>query len=608
MKKGKLMAGFITLLVVIGMLGLAGCTPTYTQDELNTQVQTAQNNVKTSYEAKLSTLQAECISTVEKLNMETSNLNTDIADFQKAKAELEASNDVKGEEVAELASKIAVLEAQLVEVELACATAEDICELIKDVSLNTDFADTLTDNDMIRLLDTQIEFDGGKIDVHEELVLTTDVEVTTSELGDDEFGDEPYMTINADEAVVYKYVFDDDVFTSDISANESLKIVFLGEELEIIFADTNMITIVKGDKYMLEEGETKTLLVNGKEVVVTAKIISDYTNPDVKLVINGEMSRAMHVGESDDVGDYYIYISEVLANEAGETSGGDILEFRIWDDEIQYDIVTGESFDEDLDLWEYEINVTADKLVSISLFNSEKYYRVDDETPAFAINEYMSLPNNYINFGIMSLEEAEYVSVNIGFDGCFGPDGVPVLLLEADGDYFSVGTDEVSKVGFDGFLYIYKDSDNEWQNTSTLTVEYEDTTFEPTIETINMTGFECSCENVSNPTITEVCTNETTSPEWNCTNTSTSTPTSNGIYTFGEISINANIDASRLGTNAKQVDIDDVVINGKNFSTTDTDVLTTAGFVVKNIEDNVEEDEVVVEMPSGVVIANICFK
>jgi hypothetical protein len=84
----------------------------------------------------------------------------------------------------------------------------------------------------------------------------------------------------------------------------------------------------------IEEGETKTYTLKGKEYEVTALIISDWAgaagNAKVKMKINGEVTKEMEEGSTEILNDgTTIGIREVLPNEAGETAGGDILEFYL---------------------------------------------------------------------------------------------------------------------------------------------------------------------------------------------------------------------------------------------------------------------------------------
>ncbi len=81
----------------------------------------------------------------------------------------------------------------------------------------------------------------------------------------------------------------------------------------------------------LEEGQSKTYTIDGKDYEVTAVIIADGgrgSSNTVKLNVNGELTRELVEGQTDVLKDgTEIGVREILANEAGEISGGDIVEF-----------------------------------------------------------------------------------------------------------------------------------------------------------------------------------------------------------------------------------------------------------------------------------------
>ncbi len=93
----------------------------------------------------------------------------------------------------------------------------------------------------------------------------------------------------------------------------------------------------------IEEGETKTYTLKGKEYEVTALIISDWAgatsgNAKVKMKVNGEVTKDLSEGSTEILNDgTSMGIREVLPNEAGETAGGDILEFYLGAFKIRFE-------------------------------------------------------------------------------------------------------------------------------------------------------------------------------------------------------------------------------------------------------------------------------
>ncbi|PIY60295.1 hypothetical protein COY95_02505, partial [Candidatus Woesearchaeota archaeon CG_4_10_14_0_8_um_filter_47_5] len=79
----------------------------------------------------------------------------------------------------------------------------------------------------------------------------------------------------------------------------------------------------------LEEGQTKTYTIEGKDYEVTALIISDTKNT-VLLKVNGEVTSQLSEGDTDKLNDgTEIGIRTIIPNEAGETTGGDLVEFYL---------------------------------------------------------------------------------------------------------------------------------------------------------------------------------------------------------------------------------------------------------------------------------------
>lgn len=80
---------------------------------------------------------------------------------------------------------------------------------------------------------------------------------------------------------------------------------------------------------ILEESESKTYVIDGKQYDVKVLIISDKSEV-VKFEINGEVTDKLRDGESDVLKDgTRIGIRDILPNEAEEEAGGDLVEFYI---------------------------------------------------------------------------------------------------------------------------------------------------------------------------------------------------------------------------------------------------------------------------------------
>ncbi|MFH1669758.1 MAG: hypothetical protein ABIA62_07565, partial [Candidatus Woesearchaeota archaeon] len=161
---------------------------------------------------------------------------------------------------------------------------------------------------------------------------------------DDEVGD--FLNFeDSEEAFQYEMEFVEG-FESDIDTDRSLgdledeTLHILGEDFAVVSASFSTAGKLELDLMggaihdTIEEGETKTYTLKGKEYEVTALIISDWAgavgSAKVKMKINGEVTKEMQEGSTEILNDgTSLGIREVLPNEAGETAGGDILEFYL---------------------------------------------------------------------------------------------------------------------------------------------------------------------------------------------------------------------------------------------------------------------------------------
>ncbi|TKJ16980.1 hypothetical protein CEE44_00385 [Candidatus Woesearchaeota archaeon B3_Woes] len=120
----------------------------------------------------------------------------------------------------------------------------------------------------------------------------------------------------------------------DLTELEDRQIEMLGEVFDITGSENNTastaeLSLMRGAlKPTLEEGETATYTIDGKEYEVTALIIDD-TNSKVKFKINGEVTDSMVKGDVYQLSDgINIGAREILPNEAGDVTQ-DMVEFYL---------------------------------------------------------------------------------------------------------------------------------------------------------------------------------------------------------------------------------------------------------------------------------------
>lgn len=124
---------------------------------------------------------------------------------------------------------------------------------------------------------------------------------------------------------------------------EGLELNILGSVFTIVKArvdsadDTVTLNLVgDGMTVLMEEGETQTLTLGDEEVEISVTIISDSDNK-AKFTINGLMTNEFTPGKTESIGnDLYIGVSEILSNEAGEPGLGDMVQFVIGRNMIEF--------------------------------------------------------------------------------------------------------------------------------------------------------------------------------------------------------------------------------------------------------------------------------
>lgn len=248
----------------------------------------------------------------------------------------------------------------------------DVLELNEYIGNVTE---TLDSSDAEALKSFTVSNDKGTTDVNQYLRFNWGTAATTADMAvakvlyskddDDNVGDFLWFK-DSEEAFKYELEFVEG-FESDITDSngdpatsgnlqdlEDETLHILGEDFAVVSAtysssDKITLKLMGGAIHdTIEEGETKTYTLKGKEYEVTALIVSDWAgasgNAKVKMKINGEVTKEMSEGSTEILNDgTTIGIREVLPNEAGETAGGDILEFYLGAFKIQLeDTSTGD--------------------------------------------------------------------------------------------------------------------------------------------------------------------------------------------------------------------------------------------------------------------------
>ncbi|MBW3014380.1 S-layer protein [Candidatus Woesearchaeota archaeon] len=194
----------------------------------------------------------------------------------------------------------------------------------------------------------------------------------------------------------------------------------------------------------LEEGEIKTYTIDGVDYEVECLIISDTGGRAgrgaVKFKVNGEVSDELEDGDTDVLSDgLEIGIREILPNEAEEVAGGDIVEFFLGANKIEFtDTFTDDTFNQGVKITEEDIEEGFVQIKGTLLdqnqtfeISSIKYRLLADArsgesdiyvAPGHGIREYLDEPEGMLN--------PEW---DIRYEGLLDT-GVSTILIESNGD------------------------------------------------------------------------------------------------------------------------------------------------------------------------------
>ncbi|MBI5388782.1 hypothetical protein HZB01_00205 [Candidatus Woesearchaeota archaeon] len=211
--------------------------------------------------------------------------------------------------------------------------------------------DVLTDKDLVGLKSGKISTSQGTTDYNQYLRFRNGTAKGDFNSGQLVFADNGYNNQKVgdflkftDGTVAYEYELEfSQGAESRIDSNNKLNdledksINILGKTYSIVntayTTDDLTIDLMAGDVAdTLEEGETKTYTIAGTDYTVEVLIISDQSSAaaSVKLSVNGEVTDKMSDGDTYRLADgVELGIRDILPNEAGEESGGDLVSFYL---------------------------------------------------------------------------------------------------------------------------------------------------------------------------------------------------------------------------------------------------------------------------------------
>ena len=520
----KVMSYALCAIVISLLLIVSGCG--YSEEEVNAAIDAAT---------------AEAIS--------QANADSQIA-IDALAAEVDAAN-------AEIANLTAV-EEEIVAVEALLDSAYEI----DDLSLGDNVRINIDDNDLDKLLDTKVEFDGEDYDV-EELFEGVDADIVIAYNGDDSYDEDfdasPYLVLADKGALVYSYVFNDEIDYTDISDDTPLEISLLGIDLKIVALDDDEMTVEGGDRIMLDiaqpqmynEIELKLLGVNDDEAYIS---------------YNGE-ALLIEEGDSDTIGGLEIKVVEVF-----DSDNFKVAKIVVGTD-VDYVLEDGDSFFDD-ESFVFNIIVDGDELSGFTVTYDERAIELDDDFTPLAVGDKIVFPNSYITVEFKEITAVDYIGCKVSFDdfdtdnNSIGASGyLDAVVLECDDSIIIVdGDDEFDTVYFtesDGIWY--EDEDGDMVVASTIEIVNDDYELEVVLN-------------------------------------SGSLEISSGLdFT---ISLDTIIADASLGIE-DDAESTDVVYDGDEVGTFENNLLTVNGLIIEDIENNAEADKVIFKVPSENVEATV---
>jgi len=263
--------------------------------------------------------------------------------------------------------------------------------VLDDVFLDEDFDDVLSDRE-VSLYDDEVTFDEDEYDVEE--LFSVEGLVAINE---EDFKENAYLTFEEDD-LFYKVILDTSLDLEDIDEDETLKLFFLGSEIEISEWDTssNEITFTKGTEYNLDDGET--ISVDGNSIVLSM-VLED----SVYVLVNGEGEK-IYEGDTEKVNGVEIKVKEVLYSPKSSQTSMAVLQIG---SEVEEVVQDGDEFEED-SIWEYRIENH-----SIGIVLVEDFLELDDREDynALDVGDSLCLPSNYLCVffdGLTEEDEEEY--------------------------------------------------------------------------------------------------------------------------------------------------------------------------------------------------------
>ncbi len=514
----------------------------------------------------------------------------------------------------------------------------------------------LTDNKIPSLYDGKISWhdgdDSNSYNVHEEIIIgNSDELVLKTSLDNNDFEG---VVLTNDKGLEYRYVFEEDIENLDNLDDDDvdpLELTILGKDYLINEVDGNSITITTAEEDILLEGDS----VSYNGITLTVNDIYEET-----VSVNGVFIKEGKIKTVDGVKvkieDIYFRDSVTLPSKVKIYYGG----------EISKEYSDGDDYpgqDDDDPEWVWSISNPGEKNGWIGV----KYdlRQIDDEDDVIKSGEQYIFPNDFAAVSFDGLTDVDYETFEVSFDDtdlynqsgvdeCIKVgDDVDVAIIEGpNDDSFELNGDietdtlYLERTVNNRLVVYYKDVAEDFSNGKPIKyltvgqgilyagddcdcdgiVNATDFALNGTVCNVtNVSGIysgdDCNCDGIVNAT--DFALNGTV-----CNVTSTvidipdtviaklvsddtefdvsvinngNTLSINGI----EISLGGTTSYVQLGNDDEEAEAGDVSVEGKNIGRWDNDVMDHYGTIIRDPEDNADDDRVILEIPSERVTAQI---
>jgi hypothetical protein len=531
----------------------------------------------------------------------------------------------------EVASYLDAAAAGSSSVTLTGATGETEDEVVLGGAINATgklAGATLTDSKIDSLLDTKLNWDDGgasgadDYNIHEEILLGTMAIHTT--FNDNDF--EEILAMTNDKQLEYRYVFDD---AFNVSADwgdtaDDLYLTILGKSYEVSSMTASTITVVTSEEVSLAIGESVT--IDGETFTV-----DDIFSGDVQ--VNGEMISTSSTKKIDGL--------KVRVKSIGYHSNSPELSKTILQigPEISKTYSDGEEYigeDEDDPTWVWHLDSLDFAAGYIGVKYNQKETRDTDDV-VYEGGSYL-LPENFGEVSFDGTTDVTYEDFKIYFDdsedlwnntdltSTAQTLDAPVLIIESvdgtkDAIKLTTGSQETSKM-----YLMWADNDEETQGTqanASLEVFYSDVDgtiqdsirprFSVAYPTVAASGNAIAQADLGDLIVgdTVIAMNASVvAGNLQVIFTDTGAGQSFTIDVGGEVLAETSGELKWFGGDTEATDKEDglagdMLVAATSVGTYDNDIMTTNGQIIQAPEANLDNDEVIVSVPSDRVYAKV---